>query len=203
VAPGELLAITGQHLGPATTLNAQLDAAGRLPFSLGATTVSFNGYVAPLLSVQDGLIVCIVPFEISGVTEVTVKVDGQSSEAVRVPASLTSPYILSVTNQDGTLNAPDHPAPQGSAVVIYATGLGLTTPLSQDGDVNGAPLPVPVIAAYVTISGKPIPIQFAAAAYGLVAGITQLNVLVPVGTYAMNPSYITVNSGAAPIYIGK
>jgi uncharacterized protein (TIGR03437 family) len=203
VAPGELIAITGQHLGPQTTLNAQLDATGRLPFTLGTTTVRFNNLVAPLLSVQDGLIVCMAPFEVSGITELTVSVDGQSSEGLRVQVSQTVPYILSVTNQDGTPNGPDHPAPQGSVVTLYMTGLGVTTPLSQDGTVNAMPLPVPVVPLGASINGTTVPIQFGGAASGLLAGITQVNVYVPVAQYTQTPSYIGVNSGQAPIYIGR
>ena len=84
IAPGELISIVGQHLGPSTTVMAQLDATGRLPFQVDATSVSFDGYIAPLISVQDGLIVCFAPFEITGSAEVTVTVDGQKSNQVRV-----------------------------------------------------------------------------------------------------------------------
>jgi uncharacterized protein (TIGR03437 family) len=198
-----LIAITGQHLGPAATINAQLDATGRLPFVLGSTTVQFNGAVAPLLSVQDGLIVCVAPFEISGITELTVNVDGQSSQSLRVQVSQTVPYVLSLTNQDGTPNGPNHPAPQGSVVTLYMTGLGVTTPLSQDGTVNAAPLPAPVVPLSASINGTTVPIQFGGAAYGLLAGIAQVNVYVPVAKYSQTPSYIGVNSGQVAIYIGQ
>ena len=144
IAPGELISITGQHLGPRTTVMAQLDATGRLPFQVGATSVAFDGYIAPLISVQDNLIVCFAPFEITGSAEVTVTVDGQKSNSVRVGVSPSAPYVLSIVNQDGSMNSADHPAPQGSVVTFYVTGLGLTSPLSQDGSVSAPPLPVPV-----------------------------------------------------------
>ena len=114
IAPGELIAIAGQHLGPSTTVMAQLDATGRLPFQVDATSVSFDGYIAPLISVQDNLIVCFAPFEITGSSEVTVTVDGQKSNSVRVGVSQSVPYILSIVNQDGSVNSAGHPAAQGS-----------------------------------------------------------------------------------------
>src|SRR5208282_4392341 len=76
IAPGELIGIVGQHLGPSNTVMAQLDATGRLPFQVNGTSVFFNGYLAPLISVQANLIVCFAPFEITGLTDVTVNADG-------------------------------------------------------------------------------------------------------------------------------
>lgn len=202
IAPGELIGITGQHLGPTTTVMAQLDATGRLPFTVGATSVSFDGYIAPLISVQDGLIVCFAPFEITGSAEVTVTVDGQKSNSVRIAVASSAPYILSVINQDGSMNSADHPAPQGSEVTFYVTGLGLTFPLSQDGSVSAPPLPIPLGSISASIGNNQVQPEFVAAAYGLVAGITQINVQVPVATY-QPPVYGVIDGAFAQIYIGQ
>jgi uncharacterized protein (TIGR03437 family) len=203
IAPGELIGITGQHLGPTTTVMAQLDATGRLPFQVDTTSVSFDGYIAPIISVQDSLIVCFAPFEINNSAEVTVTVDGQKSNSVRVGVAESVPYILSIVNQDGTVNSADHPVAQGSEVTFYVTGLGLTSPLSQDGSVSASPLPVPVASVSVYISQMQVQPQFVAAAYGLVAGITQINVQIPAGTYPANPNSASINGALAQIYIGK
>ena len=202
IAPGELIGITGQHLGPTTTVMAQLDATGRLPFQVDSTSVSFDGYIAPLISVQDSLIVCFAPFEIANSAEVTVTVDGQKSNSVRVGVAESAPYILSIVNQDGTVNSADHPVAQGSEVTFYVTGLGLTSPLSQDGSVSAPPLPVPVAPASVYIDQTQVQTDFVAAAYGLVAGITQINVRVPVTTY-QPPVYASINGAIAEIFIGQ
>jgi uncharacterized protein (TIGR03437 family) len=203
IAPGELISIAGQRLGPSTTVMAQLDATGRLPFLVGATSVSFDGYIAPLISVQDGLIVCFAPFEITRSTEVTVTVDGQKSNPVRIGVWDSAPYFLAIVNQDGTMNSADHPAPQGSVVTLYVTGLGLTSPLSQDGSVSAPPLPVPVASISVSINGNQVQPQFVAAAAGLVAGITQINVQIPVATYPSNIVDANVNGAFASIYLSK
>ncbi|HEV8145681.1 MAG TPA: hypothetical protein VGP79_04845, partial [Bryobacteraceae bacterium] len=84
VAPGQLVHITGRKLGPADTLQAKLDPTGRLPFILGDTLVTFDGIPAPLISVQEKLIVCFVPFEATGIAEVAVSTGGQRSNGVRV-----------------------------------------------------------------------------------------------------------------------
>ena len=203
IAPGELISITGQHLGPSTTVMAQLDATGRLPFQVSSTSVSFDGYIAPLISVQDGLIVCFTPFEITGAPVLTVTVDGQKSNPVRVGVLASAPYIIEVINQDGTINSADHPAPQGSVVTFYVTGLGLTSPLSQDGSVSAPPLPVPVASISAYINGNQVQPQFVGAADGLVAGITQINIQVPVGTYSANAASVSVNNAFGQIYIGN
>jgi uncharacterized protein (TIGR03437 family) len=203
IAPGELISITGQHFGPSTTVMAQLDATGRLPYQVSETSVSFDGYVAPLISVQDGLIVCFTPFEITGEPLLTVTVDGQNSSPVRVGVLPSAPYILEIINQDGTINSADHPAPQGSVVTFYVTGLGLTSPLSQDGSVSAPPLPVPVASISAYINGNQVQPQFAGAADGLVAGITQINIQVPVGTYSSNAASVSVDNAFVQIYIGK
>jgi len=201
IAPGELINIVGQNLGPSSTVMAQLDATGHLPFVVGATSVSFGEYSAPLISVQDNLIVCFAPFEISGSTQLTVNVDGQSSNSVLVGAVTSAPYILEIVNQDGNINSANHPAPHGSVVTMYVTGLGLTSPLSQDGSVSAPPLPVPAASVTVYVDGTQAQPQFVGAADGMVAGITQVNVQIPIGTYSSNPITISVNGASAQMYI--
>ena len=88
-------------------------------------------------------------------------------------------------------------------VTFYVTGLGLTFPLSQDGSVSAPPLPVPVASVSAYINETQLQPQFVAAAYGLVAGITQVNVQVPVATYSANPNSAFVGNASAAIYIGQ
>jgi len=203
IAPGELINIAGQNLGPSDTVTAQLDATGQLPFLLGGTSVSFNGYSAPLLSVQNGLIACFAPFEISGSTEVIASVDGQSSNGLRVATSASAPYFLAIINQDGSINSASDPAPQGSVLTLYVTGLGLTSPLSQDGSVSAPPLAVPMASISAYINSNPVQPQFVGAADGLIAGITQLNIQVPVAAYPSNAVSISINNSFGQIYVGQ
>jgi uncharacterized protein (TIGR03437 family) len=203
VAPGELVSITGHNLGPATKVDAQLDSTGRLPFTAGNTRVLFDAFPAPLISVQDTAIVCFVPFAVSGVTQVTVEANGQRSNTVRTSVQASLPEILAVANQDGTANSATNPAQQGSVIVDYMTGLGQTNPASVDGQINTSPGAVPIapVAAFVgNISSPP---QYVAAAVGLVAGISQVNVLVPVSNYTSSGITVSVNSANAALYVVK
>jgi uncharacterized protein (TIGR03437 family) len=45
--------------------------------------------------------------------------------------------------------------------------------------------------------------QFVGAAYGLIAGITQVNVQVPVATYSSSPVSASVGGASGPVYIGQ
>jgi len=203
IAPGELIDIVGQNLGPSNTVMAELDQTGQLPYLVSGTSVSFNGYSAPLISVQSGLIVCFAPFEIAGPTEVTVTVNGQKSTAVRVAVAPTAAYVLEIVNQDGNVNSAAHPAPQGSVVTLYVTGLGVTSPLSQDGSISSPPLPVPVASIVAYINFSQVQPQFVGAADGLVAGITQVNLQIPVATYPSNQITASVDDAQAQIYISE
>jgi uncharacterized protein (TIGR03437 family) len=203
VAPGELVRIAGHNLGPATKLDAQLDSTGRLPFSAANTRVLFDAFPAPLISVQDAAIVCFVPFAVSQVTQVTVESNGQFSNAVRIGVSAAIPEILAIANQDGTANSATNPAPQGSVIVVYVTGLGQTYPASVDGQINTSPAAVPVAPVSAFVGGQASPPEYVAAAAGLVAGISQVNVRVPVNNIASGATSIGVNSADATLFVVK
>ena len=83
-------------------------------------------------------------------------------------------------NQDGTANGPDHPAPAGSVVGLYATGLGATIPGSTDGQITGPSL-LPVISGAVEtfVGGQKAEVSYAGAAPYSVAGVSQVNFVVP------------------------
>ena len=150
IAGGELLVVSGTGLGPATETDAQLEPDNKLPTSLGGTTITFGGVVARLVSVQVQRIVCIAPFSI---TSNGAKMQVQSSEtlsnSIVLPATTTENRSqvwscadrscvwysqpashsctrfepLAAVNQDGTVNAPGHPAARGSIVTVYVAGL--------------------------------------------------------------------------------
>ncbi|HLK63647.1 MAG TPA: SBBP repeat-containing protein [Bryobacteraceae bacterium] len=209
LAPGMLVQINGRNLGPAAKVTAQLDATGRLPFELGNTIVFFDNIPAPIMSVQASTIVCFVPFEIASATTVTVSANGQKSNAVRMGVTVSSPMILSVVNQDGSVNSADHPAKGGSVITLYVSGLGETTPESADGLVNSAPLPVPVAPSPVQVTvngvGSSIQVLSVTAAPQMIAGISQVNLVLPrLGDNATGGKVtITLNGGfsTAPVYV--
>jgi uncharacterized protein (TIGR03437 family) len=203
IAPGQLIQINGRNLGPETAVNGQVDSTGRLTTLVGNTSVFFDDIPAPLVSVGETAIQCFAPFEISGTTGVTVVSNSQKSNAVRMGVNSSAPEILSITNQDGTQNSPTNPAQGGETIVIYASGLGETSPLSVDGLVNSAPLPVPLAAVTVYLPGRFVQPQFVGAAPGMIAGIVQVNVQLPVMNYSSNTLSVGLNTAGATIYVSQ
>ena len=192
IAPGQLIQISGRNLGPATKVNAQLDASNRLPFSVANTTVYFDDIPAPLISVQATSITCFVPFEAANGTQITIVSNGQKSNAVRTAVVPIAPQILSIANQDWTPNSATSPAKLGSVIVLYVTGLGETNPLSVDGLVNTFPLPVPLSLPGIYIGQTQVQPLFAGAAPGLISGIIQVNVPLPA----------SINGGSNQVALG-
>ena len=92
-------------------------------------------------------------------------------------------------NQDGTLNSLAHPAPTGSIVSLYMTGLGALSPAPADGSI--AQLPLPVLTSQVQIAFQtgmsaglilimaPGEILYSGPAPLEVGGLYQVNVRIP------------------------
>jgi uncharacterized protein (TIGR03437 family) len=81
-------------------------------------------------------------------------------------------------NQDGSINSPTNPASRGTAIQIYGTGGGPTSPPSYAGNVaqTAASLTLPVT---VTIGGVNAQVLYAGNAPGEVVGLVQINALIP------------------------
>lgn len=207
IAPGQLIQITGRNLGPADKASAKLDASGRLPFVLANTVVFFDNVPAPMLSVDATTIQCFVPFEVLSTTKVTVVSNGQTSNAVKISLSISAPQVLSIVNQDGTINSADHPAKAGSVISLYVSGLGQTNPPGADGLLNSAPLPVPIagVTVYFPTASSPTTPQYVAAAMGMIAGISQVNVQLPasIPISGTKPIVFSVNATTATLYTAQ
>jgi uncharacterized protein (TIGR03437 family) len=182
VAPGAVLVIPGMGLGPGQQLGSQITPAGTLATMLAGTSVTFDGILAPLVSVQAQQIVCLVPFELAGrsTTTVQVAVNGSLSNAIRVPVTPTAAAILAVLNQDGTPNSKDNTAAPGSVMTMYIAGLGPTTSPVPDGAINsfGSPMPQAPIGVQINWWLDP-DILYLGPAPGQPVGIIQINFQIP------------------------
>jgi uncharacterized protein (TIGR03437 family) len=194
VAPGEMVTIFGTGFGPVELAGLQLDATGQaVTGRTGDTQVFFDGQAAPMIYSIEGQISAVVPYGIAGRQNVQVEIQylGVHSNMVTVPVSPTAPGVFTlaasgrgpaaVLNQDSTLNGADNRAARGSALQIFATGEGQTRPRGVDGRLalGSAALPVPVLPVTVLIGGMEARVLYAGAAPGLVAGVMQVNAVVP------------------------
>jgi uncharacterized protein (TIGR03437 family) len=148
VAPGSLATIWGANL------------AG------SHVAVTFDGIAANLLYTGAGQINLRIPPDLAGrtSTQMVVTVDGANSAPVTVQLAAIAPALFTpgVLNQDNTVNTPASPAPAGSVLQIFGTGLpdsGGTVLVKIQNRDNLAP-------------------AYAGAAPGL-PGVQQVNVAVP------------------------
>ena len=197
VSPGEIISIFGSAMGP----SAGVTYSGAIGNQLAGVQVLLGGTPIPLLYVSAGQINAIVPYGIaaSGSTTVQVQYQGQLSNTAGQTLQATAPGIYSIDysgrgpgailNVDYRVNSAVTPAPQGSVVMIYATGGGLTDPAGTDGGLAPSvePLPRVVLPVSVTIGGAPAQVLYAGGAPGLVDGLIQINAVVPQGI-ASGPS---------------
>jgi uncharacterized protein (TIGR03437 family) len=85
--------------------------------------------------------------------------------------------------------------------MIYGTGFGILDPPAADGQsaTSAASTATPVTA---TISGIPAQVVYAGAAPGLVAGVAQVNVIVPKGLPTNPSTPILLTAGSASTQTG-
>jgi len=193
VAPGEIVTLFGSGIGPASLVGLQL-TGGRVSTQVEQTRILFDGVAAPIIYVSAGQVSCVVPYSVSGKSNVAIAVEfqGRNSNSVSVPVQAARPAIFTanssgtgpgaILNQNGSVNTAANPADRNSVVVLYATGEGQTNPGGVDGQVANTVFPKPLGNVTATIGGVGAEVIYAGAAPGLVAGVFQVNLRVPAGT---------------------
>jgi len=191
VAPGEIVTIYGQDMGPPNLVEAQLDAEGFITRSIGGVQVLFDGVAAPLIYVRADQISVVVPYSAGkkSTTQVQVVYGATRSAPLTLRVTAAVPGIFTTNsrgsgpaalfNQDGVLNSPENPAPRGSVITFFATGEGETNPPGVDGKPAAVPLPAPTLPLVVGIANLGAEILYAGGAPGIVAGVMQINARIP------------------------
>ena len=213
VSPGEVVSIFGTSIGPTNAALLTLDSTGKVSTSIGGVAVSFSGYLAPLTYVSAGQINAIVPYGLAGnkLPFVEVKFAGQTSNDYSLTLATSAPGIFTqgstgagtgaILNANSSVNTQGNPAARGSIIQIFMTGEGLTTPAQASGTVTPANLsgvgpitPVPQLVVSVLIGNQPAQVIWDGEAPGLVAGVLQVDAVVP-ATVASGANSITVQIG--------
>jgi uncharacterized protein (TIGR03437 family) len=180
VAPGEIVSIYGDHLGPATPASATV-SGGMIANTLAGVQVLFGGVPAPVLYASVGQINAVVPFAVAGATtDVTVEYNRLTSNAAKIGVLPAVPQLFpGALNQDGTINATFNPAMAGSIITLWGTGAGLMNPPQTDGQITATVLATPLLTTGITAAAVPFPVTYAGAAPDIVAGGIQINVQLP------------------------
>jgi uncharacterized protein (TIGR03437 family) len=196
IAPGEIVALRGYGIGPATGVVASEPI---LPQQLGGVQVYFGNLPASLFYAQSQQVNVQVPWQIPtlGFVGVSINVVGGPSSAETVAVAPAAPGIFSVNNSDGTPNSPSNPARAGGMISIYGTGGGVTNPIGVNGGFwpVTAPLPALTQPVSVTIGGTIAEVLYSGSAPTLESGYFQINALLPASLPKSTQSYIYVTIG--------
>lgn len=158
VVPGGLYTLDVPGL-EAPSIDLRINPDQDLPEQLGGVEVTFDGEPAPLLATGPGRVTVVAPATIlarsdaqrvpdaNPATTVQVFFNGAASNAARMPVARSLPGLLTLTgpsadappadanarNEDGSLNAAGNPAPVGSTLTVFLTGIGATRPQVNPG----------------------------------------------------------------------
>jgi len=172
IAPGSLVAITGQNLAAASAAGA----GDPLPAGLESVSVTAAGQPVSLLSVSPTLIEAQIPYRVSGPATLEVCAPAGSASAA-ISVSPAAPSLLKVVSQHGVFCGAN-PARPGDRLALYLTGLG-----GAAGDVGpGAAEPLasaaPVSPLEVWLGPIRLEPRFAGPVPGR-AGVCRVDVALP------------------------
>jgi uncharacterized protein (TIGR03437 family) len=213
ITPGMAISIFGTDLGPSTGVAfTNPTNGGTLATTLGGTQVLFNGTPVPVLFAWANQVNALVPFELSDVVGgsnpnavLQVTYGGQTSNGDTLPVVATEPGLFAangagtgegaILNQDSSVNSTSNPAAAGTIIQLFGTGGGVTIPPSVDGTLNPLTTTGELSASVtVTIGGQPAQVSYSGPAPDLVAGVFQINAMIPSGTPS-GPAAVVVTVG--------
>jgi uncharacterized protein (TIGR03437 family) len=204
-----------------------VNADGTVSSTLKGVQVLFDGIPGTPTYVSPTQINVIVPWEIAGRTSTNIVVSYNNVPSASIPEQVVpvapgiytqnatgsgqaaavnlSPTAASIYNGPagqvfpGT-NVTMAPAAAGTAIALYLTGGGLTSPASVTGTIN-PPAAVPLAGwtqgsgtVTATIGGQPATVLYAGAAPTLITGVVQINLQIPQGVHGSAlPVVITID----------
>ncbi len=190
IAPGEIVSIYGQNLGPEQPPALLFDRHGHLPASLGNVQVWFDQAPGTVIYASAGQLNVVAPFGLEPGKRVLMQVWNYGIPSAQIPLDVVAatPGIYTqnasgkglasvVVYPGGSQNTAAAP---GDTVALFATGGG-PSPRSADGVLAWtAEELINSVAAFV--GGQRAEILYAGACPTLVHGVFQVNIRIPDGT---------------------
>jgi len=183
VAPGMLVTVTGTNL----SLTQYATGGIPLPTILGESCLTVNGIPIPITLISPTQINAQLPFLLAGDATMTLRSPAGVSNnftfnvlsaapgVFRTAGSI--PTVVRVTN--GELVTPSNPIHPEDWIVIYAAGLGATSPLVAPGvGAPSDPLAWVLSKPEVTLGDEPLGLDYVGLVPGQV-GVYQINAYVP------------------------
>ncbi|HUB83137.1 MAG TPA: hypothetical protein VMB03_30260 [Bryobacteraceae bacterium] len=194
-APNSVLSIFGSNLSWDTATYTLQAGQAALPTELASVQVGVDEWQAPLLYVSPSQINFLVPStETSGSAVVRVVREGVAGPPVTVTLVAGAPALFSTTagfaiatHLDGSPLTDASPGQAGEFVVVYATGLGVTSPNPAPGEIPTEAAEIQLFGSLnVSLNGAALPallVSYAGVTPGY-AGLYQLNIRLPQGVPA-------------------
>jgi uncharacterized protein (TIGR03437 family) len=211
---GGLIGVLGSNLSQITVSTSQ----SPLPTVLGNSCVTVNGSVIPLFLVSPSQINAQLPLTVGAAGQLIDYTPGGVSNSFSLGSiQPTAPSVLQVPSGPGSstlvpavfraasslpVNLVD-PIHKGDHLIIYASGLGPTTPSVDAGSVSPSnPSAVVLLTPVVTLDGVTCPVTFAGLTPGQI-GVYQIDVNVPQGVTQGLSVALTVSQGtsASTVYV--
>lgn len=197
-APGSLLVIYGQNLGPETLVTFD-PLLPRVPTTLGGVAVELQGEGAPILYAWKDQICIAVPYglEVQRPYMIQLTYAGRRSNLWPLFLSPAAPglfttngaaagpvaaYAYDEEKKEYFLVTEAAPALRGGFAVLYATGEGMPVQSTEAGRLDGViarQASNPHSPVTVTVGGVPAEVHYAGASPGLLVGIIQINIRIP------------------------
>jgi len=191
LAPNTIATIYGTNLAWTThSVTASDLNGGTLPTSLAGVSVYVNGILSNLFFVSPGQINFLIPYELLAPSAtVYVARQGVAGPPATIQLALTAPGFFQWSGNfalaehvDGSLISSSAPARPGEIVVLYAAGLGRTSPDVPSGHVVSTATSILYASQLrILLNGAPLPaasIYYAGLAPGY-AGLYQINLKLP------------------------
>jgi len=193
-APNSFLSIDGQNLAYATKAISPDDVRnGRLPTSLSGVDVLINNIPGYIYYVSPGQVNVLIPTILAaGPATVQLLNNAVAGPPVMILLATVAPVLFQsdattviATHGNGPPVTPDQPAQPNEVVVLYATGLGATSPPLTTSQVPQSAAWIADRADFrVVLNGNDVEarlVQYAGVTPGF-AGLFQINLQLPPDT---------------------
>jgi uncharacterized protein (TIGR03437 family) len=224
VAPGQLITLYGNGIGPDEPVTGLIAGSPTVPTSLGGVTVSFNGQPAPILYASSSQINVQAPFEIDQFpytpaesTTMQLTFNGSVLGAQSFAITPVNPSIFLgpaptagqpcatyyygqpalALNQDGTVNSCANPAAAGSVFTLFVNGIGVKADSGGTGVLTARADPINSSAGLFN-GGYSLEVDAFTEQVGAISGIGQLTARVPETIASAQAMSITLSMGGLP-----
>jgi uncharacterized protein (TIGR03437 family) len=204
VAPGGLVSVIGTDLSPVNVATREIP----IPIALADSCLTVNGIGIPLLLVSGTQINAQLPFNIDGNSQLVLRTPGGVSDNLNFTIQANAPSVFRTTAVGGSDNlatvyraennelvSDSNPVRAGDELVIYATGLGRTSPAVEAGTASPSePLALAMTQPEVALDGSPAAVDYAGLTPGGI-GVYQINVRIPGRVTSGSSVPLTIRQG--------